>query len=125
MLEAAKVAYAMGALPTPGGGAREQAQQVLRRMQHDGQGHSPSESCDESNAAYEVMVDMMTAIFEQAARGAPSQDGTPPTRLPPRPAPRGHEADARESAWDDASEMDVPVPRSRPRRPRRTSPFMR
>ena len=60
------------------------------------------------------MVDMMTAIFEQAARGAPSQDGTPPTRLPPRPAPRGHEADARESAWDDASEMDVPVPATAP-----------
>ena len=118
MLEAAKAAYAMSALPECGDagntaedGAREQAKQVLRRMQ---QGHSPPEGCDESDDAYVVMVDMMTAIFEQAARGAPSQDGTPPTRLPPRPAPRGHEADARESAWDDASEMDVPVPATAP-----------
>ena len=110
MLEAARIAYAMEAPPAPEGGAREKAIQALRRMQHDGQGHSPPETTVESEDIYEVLVDMMTAIFDQEARGAPRRDGTPPTRQPPRPTPRGHDADVHDGTGDEASDMDVPVP---------------
>lgn len=110
MLEAARIAYEMGAPPAPESGAREKAIQVLRRMQHGDQGHSPPEIPVESEDTYEVLVDMMTAIFEQAERGAPSQGGTPPTGQPPRPTPRGHEADLHDGTGDDASDMDVPAP---------------